>query len=68
MKALVNTVKGAVTINSALSQSAIEPYGHKAKIYIIEIIHHEKLNQLAVEQALEQCVIETHGASGKVFE
>lgn len=57
IKGLVNTPENVLSINSALSQLSIEDYNYEPKELVIEIIHHEKINQMQIEQELRSCII-----------
>jgi G3E family GTPase len=56
LKGLVNTSKGMMSMNCALSHVSIEPYEHKVEQCIIEIIHHERIDESEIKQALKQCI------------
>jgi G3E family GTPase len=57
IKGLLNTPDNIISINSALSQLSIEDYKYEAKKLVIEIIHHEKINKIEIEQELRSCII-----------
>ena len=57
IKGLLNTPDNIISINGALSQLSMEDYNYEPKKLVIEIIHHEKINKIEIEQELRSCII-----------